>query len=56
MKMEKDEKSTGKNYNQNSDDNKFKEFCKICDKLSKESSYLEKTAILNRFFIKVEQK
>lgn len=54
--MEKDKKSTGNNYNPKSSDNKFEEFCKMCDKLSKESSYLEKTAILNRFFIKVEYK
>ncbi|KAJ6638894.1 DNA ligase 3 [Pseudolycoriella hygida] len=47
-----DEKWTGKNYKESSHDNRFKEFRKICDKLSNESSYLGKTAILNRFLIK----
>ncbi|XP_037027117.1 DNA ligase 3 [Bradysia coprophila] len=51
-KSDKDAKWTGKNFRENSEDNKFEEFCKICDKLAKESSYLEKTATLNRFFMK----
>lgn len=40
------------NYRPDSDDNLFRTFCRICERLAGESSYLGKTAILHKLFLK----
>lgn len=40
------------NYRPDSDDNLFRTFCRICERLAGESSYLGKTAILHKLFVK----
>lgn len=41
-----------KQYSENSKDNSFREFRKICCLLAEESSYLGKTSILHKFLLK----
>lgn len=40
------------NYRADSEDNLFRTFCSICERLADESSYLAKTAILQKMFLK----
>lgn len=43
------------NFRPDSDDNLFREFRRICERLAGESSYLGKTAILHKFFLKASE-
>lgn len=52
--LQKNTSTTSKNFKEDSTDNLFREFRRICALLSDESSYLGKTSILNKFFSKVK--
>lgn len=43
----------GKHYKSDSKDNLFREFRRICADITNESSYLKKTAVLNKYLLKV---
>lgn len=43
----------GKHYKSDSKDNLFREFRRICADITNESSYLKKSAVLNKYLLKV---
>lgn len=48
-------KNSDPNYKEGSEDNLFRTFQRICNQVAAESSYLGKSAILNKFFKKVNR-